>query len=106
MPRTVWTPEIRAQAVLGAKLNWRRLEFEAMKRDTPCKDCRGYFAQYQMQFDHLPEHEKKFEVSGPNSGSVRKISDEAWYAEMGKCDLVCTHCHQTREYFRSNYKSH
>jgi hypothetical protein len=45
-----------------------------------------------MDFDHLGEAPKCFEVSAGNS----KFSWEKVLAEIAKCDLVCANCHRVR----------
>jgi len=72
-----------------------------IKEDAQCKDCEWTFKYYQLQFDHLPEHEKKFTIS----------THESWYKvtkelleEISKCEVVCANCHAERTWIRMNNK--
>jgi len=78
----------------------RRLELNAMKRDTPCKDCGQYFAHYQMEFDHVPERGPK--LLQLSSEQVHSVSEEVFRTELAKCDIVCANDHNKRTYERSN----
>lgn len=52
-----------------------------------------------MQFDHIPEKVKSFELGkAANKGySLAKIKDEAL-----KCEVVCANCHAIRTFNRNN----
>jgi hypothetical protein len=62
----------------------------------PCVDCGNAYHPAAMQFDHLPEFEKKFEVS---AGAFLRRRDVI-LAEIAKCELVCSNCHAVRTYER------
>ncbi|MBI3726630.1 hypothetical protein HY251_22115 [bacterium] len=59
-----------------------------------CKDCGAHAAESfsELTFDHLPGHEKRF-----NLASAAQRSLEAVKAEIKKCELVCVPCHRARE---------
>lgn len=99
-PKQTRSEKYRMNQNAYAKIRPRRLELDARKRDTPCKDCGEYFPHYNMEFDHV-RGEKSFAVSALNATLTLKYPDDVWYAEMDKCDLVCSHCHNTRTYFRA-----
>ena len=62
-------------------------------------DC-GYDASgYSLQFDHLPEHEKLYEVSRMAGHSKVKI-----LKEIEKCEVVCANCHALRTVERNNQR--
>jgi hypothetical protein len=63
------------------------------KESNPCADCNSYFPYYVMDFDHLPEHIKEFQISSGQS-LQRKLR------EMVKCELVCANCHRIRTHNR------
>jgi hypothetical protein len=67
-------------------------------KDVPCIDCGVKYPPHVMQFDHLPEHEKKFTIA--NSArfhSLKKIKEE-----ILKCEVVCANCHAIRTWERAN----
>lgn len=76
-----------------------RVSYEAVaeiKTVRGCTDC-GYNAHpAALQFDHLPEFEKSFDIAqGITSRSLKKI-----LAEIEKCEVVCGNCHAIRTYQR------
>lgn len=60
-------------------------------KSNPCTDCGGVFDPVCMQFDHLPEFDKEFEVS-----KIIYQSKEKALRELEKCELVCANCHALR----------
>lgn len=78
-----------------------RLEFiQAYKLDHGCADCgfRGHPAA--LEFDHLPEHEKKFAISARIAAA---IDQGELLAEMAKCEVVCANCHRVRTFERADH---
>ena len=64
-----------------------------------CVDC-GYDASgYSLQFDHLPGHEKLYEVSRMAGHAKVKI-----LKEIEKCEVVCANCHALRTVERNNQR--
>ena len=67
------------------------------KTINPCVDCGQQYPYYTMQYDHLPEFEKIFNISQfhdyTNDLEVVK-------AEIAKCELVCGNCHSHRTHTR------
>jgi len=68
-------------------------------KSKPCMDCRQTFPPYVMDYDHLPQFEKLFEIS---EAWARKLSLKKILEEIKKCELVCHNCHRIREYNRRN----
>ncbi len=67
------------------------------KTSNPCTDCGVFYPFYVMDFDHLPQYEKLFELSrAPRCGSLTAVQEE-----MAKCDLVCANCHRVRTFTRA-----
>lgn len=64
-------------------------------KSNPCVDCKKWFHPWQMQFDHLPGHEKIAEVN-----AAWCHSDIRLFNEIAKCQLVCSNCHENRSYHR------
>jgi len=64
-----------------------------------CADCGRSDDWRVLHFDHLPGHEKLFEISYAvtRPGS---FSDEEVAAEVAKCEVVCLDCHVARTVFR------
>jgi hypothetical protein len=66
------------------------------KEEHGCADCGESFPHFVLEFDHRPG-ERKF-------GNVYRVLkkygwDKAW-AEVNKCDVVCSNCHKLRTYAR------
>lgn len=66
------------------------------QKSKPCTDCGRRHPYPIMRFDHLPGTVK---VVGINMGIAAKR--ETLEAEMAKCDLVCTMCHDYRTFYRT-----
>jgi hypothetical protein len=60
-------------------------------KDAPCTDCGNTFPPAVMEWDHLPEFEKKFNLS-----LAWRYSPSDVAAELLKCELVCANCHRMR----------
>lgn len=76
----------------------RRQFIEDYKKDKPCIDCKNTFAPYVMDFDHLPEFTKEFQIG--QRGNYH--SKEKLLEEFAKCELVCANCHRIRTWKRQN----
>ena len=63
-----------------------------------CLDCGEMYHPWQMDFDHRPGEQKRFELSEGGSRSLPEL-----HAEMAKCDLICANCHRTRTHVRQQY---
>lgn len=72
-------------------------------RDHPCVDC-SEADPIVLDFDHLPGHEKRFDISRAVSGSTRSWT--AILAEIGKCEVVCANCHRRRTAARASFRKH
>jgi hypothetical protein len=68
-----------------------------------CVDC-GISDARVLQYDHLPESDKKFSVSRACSGMT--ISWKRIQEEIDKCEVVCANCHQIRTAERGNFIRH
>ena len=66
----------------------------------PCTDCGQSFQPSAMEFDHLPEFVKMFEL-----GRWKFHSVEAVLMEMAKCEVVCANCHRARTAARQAIKT-
>jgi hypothetical protein len=72
-----------------------------IKLETPCTDCGVNYLPIVMQFDHLPEFEKKANIAdlvGMGS-SISRIQEE-----IAKCEVVCSNCHAIRGWVRRGSK--
>lgn len=67
----------------------------------PCVDC-GELDIVVLQFDHLPEFDKGFEIGRAITGSTR--SWDSVMAEIAKCEVVCANCHTRRTAARSGWR--
>jgi hypothetical protein len=88
----------------GKPIAWRvfdrtlRKWLRELKTGRPCTDCGRIYPPEVMQWDHLPGTEKLADVS-----LIR--SREAVFAEIAKCELVCTNCHAIRTFRRAGWGS-
>jgi len=73
-----------------------RGRIDAIKAETPCKDCGQYHRSYVMQFDHTGD-DKVANISSMVSANVTWPVIEA---EIAKCELVCANCHAERTHQR------
>lgn len=64
-------------------------------KSQPCTDCGNSYPYYVMQFDHLPDFEKAFNVSQFYKKTVEDIR-----SEISKCEIVCANCHAIRTHDR------
>ena len=69
------------------------------KETHPCEDCGQYYAWWILQFDHLPEFEKLFNISQYKTFTLNL---DVIKEEMDKCHLVCANCHAHRTHLRRN----
>jgi len=82
---------------MGDQVLSSRIEFIRESKNKPCTDCHISYPYYVMDFDHLPQYEKSFEigrsfVSGRSMEQIKK--------EIAKCELVCANCHRIRTHKR------
>jgi hypothetical protein len=63
-----------------------RQEWIWAEKSKPCERCGNTYHPVAMQFDHLPGEVKSFEITPSRS-------IEANRAEMAKCQLLCSNCH-------------
>ncbi len=72
--------------------------YRSLKDHKPCTDCGKTYPHYQMDWDHLPQFEKRAEV-------IRILRDtsnkNAVLEEIAKCELVCALCHRERTFQRN-----
>lgn len=59
----------------------------------PCVDC-GEQDIVVLEFDHLPDFEKKFEIGRAVTSTTRSWS--LIETEIAKCEVVCCNCHRRR----------
>lgn len=69
-------------------------DFVNWLKSSPCADCRINYPSYVMDFDHL--RDKKFSIAS----SKWKTQETIW-AEIQKCEVVCSNCHRERTYRRT-----
>ena len=69
--------------------------------DKCCVDCDINDSRV-LEFDHLPQYQKSFNISRALAGSTR--SWKSILEEINKCDIVCANCHRIRTQIRGNYK--
>lgn len=62
-------------------------------KNKPCVDCGQTYPKECMDFDHLPDYEKRFCIS---QGVSKKFSIQHLEEEIKKCEVVCSNCHRIR----------
>ena len=72
-----------------------KAEIDEMKSQ-PCMDCGVSYPPIVMDFDHREGEDK----TGNVSVFVASGNRTATYAEIEKCDIVCSNCHRIRTYNR------
>ena len=72
-------------------------------RTHPCVDC-GEADLVVLELDHLPEFEKKFEVSRAVGSSTRSWNSIS--SGIEKCEVVCANCHRRRGARRGGFRRH
>jgi hypothetical protein len=77
--------------------NAARAWMASLKEGIPCSDCGEVFPVWVMHWDHLPEFEKKGDVSVMVQSRTREVVLE----EIEKCELVCANCHVMRTVARA-----
>src|SRR6185369_7835124 len=66
-------------------------------KNKPCTDCGGWFNPWVMDFDHRDPSQKVSSISQMLTGAIPMAMI---YAEVEKCDLVCSNCHRDRTHKR------
>lgn len=74
-----------------------REKVNKFKMDKGCIDCDYNKHPEALDFDHLPEFEKKYEVSRLARSNA---APETLWAEIAKCEVRCTNCHRIKTYER------
>jgi len=69
----------------------------SQKEGKGCADCGNTFPTHCLDFDHLPQHKKRFSLGNPGSRGKELID-----LEIAKCEIVCANCHSTRTKQRHN----
>lgn len=67
-------------------------------KTNPCTDCKNTYHPCAMEFDHLPQYKKKFNIGS----GLRKYGMKLIKEEIAKCELVCANCHHIRTFKRFN----
>lgn len=78
------------------KRNKIRKYLQALKEEKSCADCGVNYPYFVMDFDHLPEHEKSFDIATFSKHHTL----EDIMTEVDKCDVVCANCHRIRTWSR------
>lgn len=89
-------------AVLSAVIARRQTiadEVWKYKNNHPCVDC-GESDPRVLEFDHLPEFEKEFNIS---KAVLEGYGLERIMAEIEKCEVVCANHHRIRTHVRGGW---
>jgi hypothetical protein len=60
-------------------------------KSIPCADCGNEYPHFVMDLDHLPQFNKKFDLSKAKHKSKALV-----ISEIAKCEVVCANCHRIR----------
>jgi hypothetical protein len=74
------------------RLTERRAFLDAFKIAKGCTDCGYAIHPAVLEFDHLPQFTKSFDIG-------RAVYKAAWTGileEIAKCEVVCANCHRIR----------
>lgn len=74
------------------RLAWRREYLDTYKVSRGCTDCGFSEHPAALEFDHLPQFEKLFDIGR----AVYKVAWTAILLEIEKCEVVCSNCHRIR----------
>jgi len=72
----------------GYQRKYDKRAFEA-KQGRACKEC-GFDNPLALQWHHRDPNTKLFTIG---HGNKKACSDEKFWAEVAKCDLLCANCH-------------
>lgn len=72
-----------------------RRMLDAIKVAAGCADCGYNDHPVALEFDHLPGFDKVDTIARMASGSRARL-----LREIGKCEVVCSNCHQLRTWRR------
>jgi hypothetical protein len=72
----------------------------ALKERNTCLDCGKKYPHYVMDFDHLEDHEKEFNISA----EISRKGFEQIKLEVKKCEVICSNCHRIRTWVRKHGK--
>ena len=86
------------QAVVDRRQDLRDKLWE-YKCAHPCVDC-GETDARMLEFDHLPEHTKEFNIS---EMIARGFSWSKVIKEIEKCEVVCANHHRVRTHMRAGW---
>lgn len=67
-----------------------------IKLSSGCVDCGFKASPHALQFDHLPQHEKKFNIGA----AIRSKSKQSVLDEIAKCEVRCANCHAIKTALR------
>ena len=71
-------------------------------KSVPCTACGVSRPYWQMEFDHLPDNQKRACVS---TLVVLAYSEKTVMAEIAKCRVLCALCHRRSTFRERGYKS-
>ncbi len=72
----------------------KRAYVEGLKSTTPCKACGIYDEPCAMDYHHIDQTIKKFEIGAAVRGAAGKVPLDLLKEEIEKCYLLCAPCHR------------
>lgn len=89
-----WRKRHMANVAVAKKKRMAEIAWQVNElKKQPCMDCGKKFPPICMDWDHRVGSDKIKDVSGM---VMRAWSADKIFAEIKKCDLVCSNCHRIR----------
>lgn len=82
----------KLNAIRTAKRREIRDYLRSLKIGKPCDICSGIFPPVAMDWDHLDQQQKSFDIC--QEGIREMYSVEKLHEEIDKCRLICANCHR------------
>lgn len=88
--------------MIARSTQWKRDQRQKMRaifneaKSQPCADCGHTYPPYIMDFDHV----RGTKECNVGNMITRAVSLARLYAEIDKCEVVCSNCHRERTHQR------
>lgn len=83
--------DIRRARIKSRRSSKRQYLKEIKELNSTCPGCKVEYPWYTLDFDHLPQYKKSFNLS---SSGLRDKTIEEIQSEMLKCQIICSNCHR------------
>jgi hypothetical protein len=83
--------DIRRIRIKSRRSSKRQFLKDTKELNSTCPGCKVTYPWYTLDFDHLPQYKKSFNLS---SSGLRDKTIEEIKSEMSKCQIICSNCHR------------